>query len=371
MNFISEDNIWKHSKICSPSKDLERYACWYQKTSSLKRPKQMSKVCESLDWTNIIDQHVSVRIANPYIKPLSRALNSNASTYKWICENEKDKLFIDEALIKTYNVEALLKHLKSICKKSLPREFADLTFGQTGWKDEYKDQRYLDWHDVGQQDPLGIAYNLTFRCPVLNNESNITDLTKKLVQGARLCGYEVTDVQMMDVKEQPTDIEGEVKILQIDFEAKYTEFNVQLSDVMYHTAPTHIFNKIKKNGLVPKSASKHFYYDDRIYLFNKKMMTEIAQYGVFKTIESNRRNQFCIFKVDGKKIRESDAYKSGKWKFYADLSFSDIEDDEAVFTYQNISRDYLLDEVLLFEIEDKAVKSDSLKKLSLSKDKII
>lgn len=59
-----------------------------------------------------------------------------------------------------------------------------------------------------------------------------------------------------------------IKIVFMQFEAKYSDFPFKMADVLYHVVPNRYIKKIIERGLVPCSKSNVFKYPDRIYLFN-------------------------------------------------------------------------------------------------------
>ena len=105
---------------------------------------------------------------------------------------------------------------------------------------------------------------------------------------------------------------------------------------------------------MPYANSKEFIYESRVYLFNQVSLDEREAYGTKKTISLKdlppRDMRFCMFKINGTKLSQSEEFKSGKLKFFCDLTFDMINDDDAVFTYEPIPLKYLYDDVMVYEI---------------------
>lgn len=87
------------------------------------------------------------------------------------------------------------------------------------------------------------------------------------------------------------------KQVQLAIEAKY---DIQVSDSripdeLYHVTPTKLWDKIQRNGLVPKSQSKRSNHPDRVYLAkSEKDVRALAGMMNLTTIENN----YVILKVD-------------------------------------------------------------------------
>ena len=122
----------------------------------------------------------------------------------------------------------------------------------------------------------------------------------------------------------------------------------KLADVLLHVAPLKYFDKIKKNGLVPKAKSAEFKYNDRVYLFNQCKESLAVSYGKYKAKDMND-NGFCIFKIQKNNLENFKNYKNGKLRFYVDTAFETENGVQAIFTYNNVPLELLDDVCLMYD----------------------
>lgn len=203
---------------------------------------------------------------------------------------------------------------------------------------------------------LKISPLTQFTIPVFSNCRE--DFLRNFTKQSRAVGYEINDIVTYDVKTQPF-CDKQIKILDITVEARYNDMPYEMSDVLYHVSPARYFAKIRKRGLVPNSKSTEFEYPERVYVFNKQNILNLENYGVNKTmsiphLKSLDDGKFCIFKIDGKKIKTSSEFQSGKLKFYIDGSFTPDDngpDDIALYTYDVICPKYILDDVMVYDVD--------------------
>lgn len=296
----------------------------------------------------------SKQIADPHLKH-GYCMNGSFSTLKTIRESNPQHL-LHEAVIKTYPYAKLLQRLNKTCDTAVPLRFRNLTFGQIGYEDdpEYSSLKVTDWVETsGDEDKEGVIPYFAFRVAVQDDETMKSEVLKQLTCNARWCGYEVTDARTMSIKKQPFE-DCKTCILDVQIEARYTQTPVKLAPTMYHISPARYYEKIRARGLVPYANSKEFIYESRVYLFNQVSLDEREAYGTKKTISLKELPphdmRFCMFKINGTKLSQSEEFKSGKLKFFCDLTFGTINDDDAVFTYEPISLKYFYDDVMVYEI---------------------
>lgn len=96
---------------------------------------------------------------------------------------------------------------------------------------------------------------------------------------------------------------------------------------VYHLTPASNFDKILKNGFIPKSENMLFSYPDRVYFFlgnNLKRKSLNLMKAVWK---SHGSPEAVVFMVDLEKVPENVVFRT------------DFDADEAIFTHDNISSD--------------------------------
>lgn len=310
-----------------------------------------------IDFKGLFESTKPKRYANPHEK-VCLCLNSQYSTIAYIREHEKTSFFINEALIETIPTEELLKKVNDEVIQQMPKDLNELTFGDVG-SVEANDQLFKTkvagfMQTEFDRNEDAVAPLFCIWIPVFSkNEPSQESICKDLEILVRKSGYEITAVDLYNVKAQP--LSKDVSIMVIEIEARYNDIDVQLQDTLYHVTPLENVKSIVSNGIIPHSNSKEFKYPDRVYLFNKHSIQTVEDYGASKILSNHMSSsrKFCIIQVNGKKIRESDQYKSGKLTFYADVTFTDdTSNDAAVFTYDIIPREFFIDKVLMYELDD-------------------
>lgn len=159
-------------------------------------------------------------------------------------------------------------------------------------------------------------------------------------------GYLLTSIEKLEHEKMP-----DVDLLVIQFETKYPVLAFKLADVLLHIAPCKYFEKIKKNGLVPKSKSSEFKYDDRVYLFNQCREDLAIEYGKYKAKTENDTG-FCVFKIRRDTLENDPNYKTGKLRFYVDSAFGTGNEIQAIFTYSNVPLRLIDDVCLMYDGPD-------------------
>lgn len=172
------------------------------------------------------------------------------------------------------------------------------------------------------------------------------------------CGYNFSSIEYMNVQVQPFT-GNPIAIVYVQFEALYSDLDVKFSDVLYHVSLKSLFNKVNKNGLIPKSSSVEFEYPDRLYLFNQVPIETVIEYAVTKA-KTAKTHEICIYCISSDKLKNYKLFKNGKLKFYRDPAFSLSQqetDQTAIFTYGIIPRSLLENRLLYIEFtSDYSVK---------------
>lgn len=83
----------------------------------------------------------------------------------------------------------------------------------------------------------------------------------------------------------------------IEIEAKYDESSEHNFSFFYHLTTKSVLNKIKKQGLTPKSNSKKSYHPERIYIVDdlKSLRQLLVQ---FSEIENKDLSDYVVLKID-------------------------------------------------------------------------
>jgi len=114
-----------------------------------------------------------------------------------------------------------------------------------------------------------------------------------------------------DDHKEVLSIADDAQQIWIEIEAKYDD-SISDSEFLYHLTLNNNLDKIKKQGLVPKSKSKKSYHPNRIYVVdNVKSLEQLLIQ--FSEIEGKNVSDYAILKID---------YNlSGKPKLYNDPNF--------------------------------------------------
>lgn len=158
-----------------------------------------------------------------------------------------------------------------------------------------------------------------------SNNNNIALIRDNVIHAMEVCGYVLSTEY--DVRENGKDETC------WQFEPKYNDIqNVPMFSYLYHVSTYDKKEKIKANGLTPRSDSIHFKYPPRIYLFTDlKMADWYINYGgknskEYVDKELKKGNKFLIYQIGCSKL-------SKDIKFYRDgmMPFG-----TAIYTYDNI-----------------------------------
>ena len=143
---------------------------------------------------------------------------------------------LNEGLIHTYPFEKTVEYIKKYFQ--LNNQQIDIEQGMNGSK-------------------VIVVY-----VPVINN--NVEEINKAF----NLCGYFLSYPKEDVLKTQ----KGKWVILQYEpkHSEKITSFVRWSEKILYHITPLNKKNKIKKNGITPKTNNNIFNYPDRIYLMSGK-----------------------------------------------------------------------------------------------------
>lgn len=199
---------------------------------------------------------------------------------------EKDNnVYLNEALLKTWSIDAAIKHFKHVFKEIVPHDLQDLTFDDL-YDSPNNTGKLVDYCQIANNDGL-IVFVFPFNMVNSGNTSGLCKesekLLKKFVDAMFVTGYFLSFAGDM----KPTDkmMKLGIGLCSMQFEARYSRKVAKLSKILYHVSPSRYFNKIAKHGIVPKSNSLNLKYPDRVYLFNNTAFSLIRGYGLVKSLQ--------------------------------------------------------------------------------------
>lgn len=83
--------------------------------------------------------------------------------------------------------------------------------------------------------------------------------------------------------------------------------------------------------MVPATKAANFKYPERVYLFNKGSVQDVAYYGYLRHLHdkpckekdffASLDNVYVVYAIDKKQLLNHSLYKSGKIVFYVDLQY--------------------------------------------------
>ncbi len=267
-------------------------------------------------------------------------------------------MFKNEALLRTYPTSWFVKRFKKLCHNILPAELADVSFGQlygTSEPDKVVDEVLLsdESEEVSPQVRVAIPTYASMKA------SDRLALRQKFDELAMSTGYYFSSAEDYTY-EKHVGLNDKILVMFITYEAKYSYMDVGFNGDLYHVTSMRSLPKIQRYGLMPKSQSDEFSYPDRIFLFNGIDYRQILDYGCSKAMKKHD-NEFAVLKILKANLVNHPLYKSGKLKFYRDPSYSSEDsagtEQQAIFTYSNIPKGLVDDEVLVYGGNDGSIRT--------------
>ena len=276
-----------------------------------------------------------------------RCVNSPFNLKNLIYEKEEKKgvFFLYEGLIKTFPSKKFIDGFWRKVDGVVPDELKELTWEETGILPRntpiFGDEDTTNMIDE-------IHGSIGFFVPVYRDEiDTLRKTVNKVANDMAVHGYCLTDVDEID-----HDLAEEIAVVRVQFEAKFPADRFRFAPTLYHVAPLKYLNKIRRNGLVPKSKSTEFEYDDRVYLFNRMPLDGILQYGEYKASQAGDSG-FCLVSIDYGNLSSLETFKDGRLKFYVDNAFDNNNGmAQALFTYGNIPLSVMDDEFKVYNLND-------------------
>lgn len=289
-------------------------------------------------------------------------IGGESQLVKAMRQHESAVLFKNEALIHTYPTSYFLKRYRKFCQEHLSVGLADITFGML-YDDANDNEKVIDEVVLSDEDQK-VSPQVRIALPTYADDiQQQKDLRRGVIDLALASGYYFSSEKLWDYEANDM-VKRQVRVFYITFEAKYSYMDVTLQGNLYHVTSMKSLGKIKKFGLTTKMQSSDFSYPDRVFLFNDVPYQTVLDYGKNKAMQKNDK-QFCALKILKTSIDNCLLYKNGKMKFYRDSSFSDEDststEQKAVFTYSNIPRELIEDQVLVYNVDDDTSKTVSFR----------
>lgn len=270
------------------------------------------------------------------------------------CESNVE--FLDEGLIVTYPLSKLTAGYSKAYKKFADASLQDLRV--TDVVPNSSDATKLSDFCFNDVKNPGLV---VFLFPIFSDQQTKFKefILPELVDTLYVYGYNLSQFAEFTAAKELITCEKRVKVMSVQFEAKFSDLDVKLSNSLFHVSPSRYFEKICKNGLVPYTKSAKMKYPERVYLFNCPEDTLLKVYGKgkihqLKPNSYTANDKFCVFKIKRSKLEAFSQFKDKKLVFYYDPCYvypkACITESKAVFTYGNIPRQLLEDECLVYEV---------------------
>ena len=183
--------------------------------------------------------------------------------------------------------------------------------------------------DIGRKNPNPSQIRSGERGDPINDEILVMEilldkehlwLMKRIEPFMNACGwyYASTD--------ETTDNHLYIVVFEKRIQEKEPE-EYKAQDYLYHITPISRLERIRKNGLTPKTHAKLSFHPERIYLFPRELSDYEISYWVYQLSEKEKEQTI----KDGYAVLKIDREKCGNIKLFADPNM-----DGAAFTTDNI-----------------------------------
>lgn len=295
-------------------------------------------------------------------------INSPHRLTSLIREFEHAVSYVSEGLIRTFPTKLLIKRYRKFVSTHMDSVFADMKIKDLIPVERNCGNTKVIDYSWCNEPTLEISPLVRFIYVAFKADDFAKTTLSDLVNDMYACGYNLSRCSM--VGGAIKSVNGEpIEVFQIVFEAKFSDFEFNLADELYHVTPIRFMKKISANGIVPTHKAVFFNYPDRVYLFNfGKDVSFARKIQVMKSYMRQRINSFmdvygssanqvedyCALRVRRDKLESYEPYKSGKLDFYIDACYDGnvgrTSDSPAIFTYGNIPRKLIEDDALRFPI---------------------
>lgn len=314
--------------------------------------KKCSTLCESKTWhaSKYMDfsrEYESKRRCNGY------CLNFHNSTFNLLRKNENQQAYLYEATGIVQPYQRLRESFDNFCKEHIDQRFLALSekdFGLSNSTIPLVDDVEKMFRDPDEKYEIYNLVTFRFAAPA---EVDLKELLHKFIDKAENDGYGMSKFGRETTLSIKQPIDGEILDLYfVSFEAKFNSFRVNLARSLYHFTSIECLSKIDKDGLTPQSANPEFTYEKRVYLFNNIPIDEILSFAQDRA-QLSKWSKFALLRVDTAKLTSWKDYVDGKVLFYADTKIVslDLENVEAIYTYEAVPRSFIDDDVIVFELD--------------------
>lgn len=296
-------------------------------------------------------EHVGCSIHDFCLNHPNRILNR-------LRENESGTVYVSEGLIKTFPVEKLIKAFRSWYRRKVNPRYADLSFSDIVEKHDRTDELndfltakisdIVDFNEHLDSDNKIVTFYIPFK---KDNIEEYNMLLCDLCDSLYVCGYNLTSDEIIKFDEEYLK-RNDVSVMYATFEPKFSNFDFEFTEYLYHVTPVENLKKISRNGLTPKSRHGFFKYPDRVYLFTDCSMGLILDYGV-DVSDRSMAGKFAMLRVCSEKLMADRLYIEGRTKFYIDQKYpmSNGKIPMAIYTYSNVPSRLIEDEIVVFDVE--------------------
>ena len=292
-------------------------------------------------------------------------LNLPSRLTQLIRENEAHVSFVGEGEIKTWPTTSLIKGYVTFCNRHLDKKLVNLTPRDLGMQKYASFNKPLIELNFTNSQHVGkpVKPLVVFLFPFFKNEveAKLKGFITKMTDAFYKNGYNYSSSDVIDGGKTFTTIDDrEVVVVSIQFEAKFLENPTQLKDTLFHITTLEKALKIKSGGLSPRDSQQlrtgdetKFSHSPRLYLFNGASKEFIERF----ITERFASGTICCLKIDAKKLKGWEQFKSGKTLFYVDPVFNQDPSGKttAVFTSSNIPPQFIEDKMLCYEVEKSKI----------------
>ena len=297
-----------------------------------------------------------------------QCLNSPFNLKRLLIEKEHSKVCYSEALIETYPTKMIVRSFREWYKKNVDDQLQHMRLSDivqqhyaTRDIDQWLDYELADIAEIQQyaddnnEDGSDIVtfYIPYFKSKIDETSSMLDDLCNALYR----CGYNIASSEKI-VFDQKYQKRSDIGVIYVTFEPKFSRQNFDFSEFLYHVTPTDTLHKINARGLMPLSKHSFFKYPDRVYLFSNCPVSSILDYGISKAQRKNQ-TKVALLRIKSLDLTCDVKYKNGINKFYVDKKYQVLDGNEpiAIYTYNNIDRKLIDDNIVVFEIYNGIVQN--------------
>lgn len=173
------------------------------------------------------------------------------------------------------------------------------------------------------QDRSGVSPMVSFYYPLCGSAKH-KKILQDLTSIALKLGYGLNYCMLSQFSDETLQAKG-IVVLDISFEAMYTDFKFEFTPWLFHITAMSNLKSIKTKGLVPSSRNHEFNYENRVYLFSNAPMSMILDCGVEKA-NAEKATSIALLKINSSKLKSSAEWKNDSMLFFLDAKYPNIDD---------------------------------------------